>query len=119
MTSAAPAVAQTAAAPRDVPLDLLRTCVVLLVVLHHAALAYHAYAPPQERLGAPSMAWTAFPIVDDRRCPGVEVLVFFNSEGVAQMALVGTAGMRAVKGGVQVRLDDSLPRRGGRQGWRG
>jgi hypothetical protein len=48
------------------------------VVLHHAALAYHAYAPQQERLGAPSMAWTAFPIVDDRRCPGVEVLVAFN-----------------------------------------
>jgi len=78
MASPAPIVPQALAAPRDVPLDLLRTCVVLLVVLHHAALAYHAYAPPQERLGAPSMAWTAFPIVDDQRCPGVEVLVAFN-----------------------------------------
>lgn len=81
MASPAPVVPQAQAAPaapRDVPLDLLRTCVVLLVVVHHAALAYHAYAPPQERLGAPSMAWTAFPIVDDRRGPGVEVLVAFN-----------------------------------------
>jgi hypothetical protein len=81
MSSPAAGVPQAPTAPaasRDVPIDLLRTCVVLLVVLHHAAMAYHPYAPPQERLGAPSMAWTAFPIVDGRRCPGVEVLVAFD-----------------------------------------
>jgi len=79
---ASPAGLATEAPPtaglRDVPLDLLRTCLVLLVVVHHAALGYHAYAPPQERLGAPSMAWTAFPIVDAQRLPGVEVGVAFN-----------------------------------------
>lgn len=63
---------------RNVPLDLLRTCLVLLVLVHHAALGYHSYAPTQQRLGDPSMAWTAFPIVDPRRVPGVEIGVALN-----------------------------------------
>jgi peptidoglycan/LPS O-acetylase OafA/YrhL len=63
---------------RYVPLDLLRAFLVLLVVAHHTALAYHPYAPPQEPLSASSTAWTAFPIVDGRRWPGIEAFVHFN-----------------------------------------
>ena len=31
---------------RHVPIDALRASVTLLVVAHHAALAYHPFAPP-------------------------------------------------------------------------
>lgn len=63
---------------RHVALDLLRTFLVLLLVAHHAVLAYHPYAPPQESLGALSLAWTAYPIVDTQRWPGIEAFIHFN-----------------------------------------
>lgn len=63
---------------RNIPLDLLRTLLVLLVVAHHAVLACHPYAPPREPLGAGSMAWTAFLIVDNQRWPGIEEFVHFS-----------------------------------------
>jgi Acyltransferase family len=50
----------------------------LLVVAHHAALAYHPYAPlPPKSLGEP-MIWSAFPVVDSARWPGIELFVGFD-----------------------------------------
>ena len=46
----------------------LRAFVTLLVVAHHAVLAYHPYAPPPaSSLTAPPMLWMAFPVVDSQR----------------------------------------------------
>lgn len=70
----------TAPSPaRNVPLDALRSFLVFLVVVHHAVLAYHPYAPPpQESFTGDSMMWTAFPIVDSHRWPGIDLLVGWN-----------------------------------------
>lgn len=66
-------------APRLLPLDALRTFLTLLVVAHHAALAYHPYAPPPSgALGDVPLLWTAFPVVDRLRAPGLDLLVGFN-----------------------------------------
>jgi hypothetical protein len=62
----------------NVPLGYLRTFLTLLVVAHHAVLAYHPYAPaPPKSLGE-SMIWGAFPVVDTARWPGIELFVGFN-----------------------------------------
>lgn len=67
----------TSYAPRIAALDSLRSLLTLLVVAHHAVLAYFAYAPP---LGAfdTSLIWGAFPVIDAARAPGVDVLVLWN-----------------------------------------
>ncbi len=70
--------ARRVSAARNVPLGALRTFVTLLVVAHHAALAYHAYAPPPPESLAGSQAWPAFPIVDPRRWGGAALLVGIN-----------------------------------------
>lgn len=65
--------------PRSVPLALLRTSLVLLVVAHHAVLAYHGYAPrPAEPLGPATRGWSAFPVVDAAIWPGIEVFSMYN-----------------------------------------
>src|SRR5262245_42044027 len=65
--------------PRSVPLALLRTSLVLLVVAHHAVLAYHGYAPrPGEPLSPTTRGWSAFPVVDDAIWPGIEVFAMAN-----------------------------------------
>src|SRR5687768_18486875 len=59
--------------------DHLRAFLSLLVVVHHAVLAYHAYAPPRgSTFGAAPMLWRAFPVVDAARWPGIDLLVTFN-----------------------------------------
>jgi peptidoglycan/LPS O-acetylase OafA/YrhL len=63
---------------RNIPLGSLRTALTLLVVAHHAALAYHPYAPPPARTLAGSLIWTAFPIVDTARWSGSGLFVGFN-----------------------------------------
>ena len=65
------------AVPRTAALDSVRSLLTLLVVAHHAVLAYFVYAPP---LGAfdPTLLWGAFPIIDSARAPGVDVLVLWN-----------------------------------------
>lgn len=65
---------------RNVPLGYLRTFLTLLVVAHHAVLAYHSYAPsaPPESLDGPQLIWTAFPVVDSQRWPGIDLFVGFN-----------------------------------------
>ncbi|HVT60855.1 MAG TPA: acyltransferase family protein [Thermoanaerobaculia bacterium] len=66
-------------ASRNVPLGYLRTFLTLLVVAHHAVLAYHPYAPPPaSSLGAEPRMWLAFPIVDSQRWPGFGLFVGFN-----------------------------------------
>ncbi len=69
----------THATPRDLPLGYLRTFLTLLVVAHHALLAYHPYAPePARSLLAEPRLWMAFPIVDSARWGGVETFIGFN-----------------------------------------
>ena len=62
----------------NVPLGYLRTFLTLLVVAHHAVLAYHPYAPPRPKSLGESMIWGAFPVVDTARWPGSELFVGFN-----------------------------------------
>lgn len=70
---------RTPAAGRALPIDRLRAFLTVLVVTHHAVLAYHPYAPkPPESLTPGEMAWGAFPIVDAARAPGVDLLVALN-----------------------------------------
>jgi len=64
---------------RNVAMGYLRAFVTLLVIAHHAALAYHPYAPPPPTsLAASPMLWQAFPVVDSQRWAGIDVFVGFN-----------------------------------------
>jgi peptidoglycan/LPS O-acetylase OafA/YrhL len=64
---------------RNVAVGYLRAFVTLLVIAHHAVLAYHPYAPPPPTsLSSEPMLWQAFPVVDSQRWPGIEVFVGFN-----------------------------------------
>ncbi len=66
-------------ASRNVPMDYLRMFLTLLVVAHHASLAYHPYAaPPPASLDVQPHLWAAFPIVDAARWPGIDLFVGFN-----------------------------------------
>ena len=57
----------------------LRALVTLLVLAHHAALAYHPYAPPPPAsLSAQPGLWQAFPVVDAQRWTGFSFFVGFN-----------------------------------------
>lgn len=60
-------------------LGYLRAFVVALVVLHHAVLAYHPFAPPVNgSLVEQPRWWGAFPVVDTERWTGWALLVGFN-----------------------------------------
>ncbi|QOY90121.1 acyltransferase family protein [Paludibaculum fermentans] len=57
----------------------LRAVLVVMVVAHHAALAYHPYAPPiNATLAVEPRWWQAFPVVDAQRWSGALLLVGFN-----------------------------------------
>jgi peptidoglycan/LPS O-acetylase OafA/YrhL len=57
----------------------LRAFIVVLVIAHHAALAYHPYAPPPPAsLVQQPRWWQAFPVVDTHRWSGFSLLVGFN-----------------------------------------
>lgn len=57
----------------------LRAFVTLLVLAHHAVLAYHPYAPPPPAsLVAQPRWWPAFPVVDSQRWSGFSLFVGFN-----------------------------------------
>jgi hypothetical protein len=63
----------------SVALGYLRTFVTLLVLAHHAVLAYHPYAPaPSAKFSSQPMMWAAFPIVDSQRWHGIDLFVGFN-----------------------------------------
>jgi hypothetical protein len=57
----------------------LRAFITVLVVAHHAALAYHPFAPPSPAslVGQPRW-WPAFPVVDSTKWSGFAWLVGFN-----------------------------------------
>ena len=63
---------------RNLSLGYLRTFLTLLVVAHHAVLAYHPYAPPRPKSLGGDMIWGAFPVVDSARWPGSDLFVGFN-----------------------------------------
>jgi peptidoglycan/LPS O-acetylase OafA/YrhL len=63
----------------DTALGYLRSFVTVLVVAHHAALAYHPFAPPPPAsLDAFPQWWRAFPVVDGARWSGFQWLVAWN-----------------------------------------
>ena len=69
---------QTATAYNNA-IGYLRAVLVVMVVAHHAALAYHPYAPPiNATLAMDPRWWQAFPIVDAQRWSGALLLVGFN-----------------------------------------
>ena len=63
---------------RNLPIGYLRMFLTLMVVAHHAALAYHPYAPPPPSSLNSQLIWGAFPVVDSHRAPGVDLFVGFN-----------------------------------------
>jgi hypothetical protein len=66
-------------ATHNAAMGSLRVFVTLLVIAHHAVLAYHPHAPaPPATLGAQPIAWPAFPVVDAQRWAGIDGFVFFN-----------------------------------------
>jgi peptidoglycan/LPS O-acetylase OafA/YrhL len=76
---AAPTVRETARAAVNVPIGYLRAFVTVLVVLHHALLAYHPFAPaPGASLLVEPRVWPAFPVVDAQRSMGSSLIVGFN-----------------------------------------
>ena len=66
-------------AQRNVAIGYLRAFVTVLVLAHHAALAYHPFAPaPPASLVAQPRWWQAFPVVDSQRSTGFALFVGFN-----------------------------------------
>lgn len=63
---------------RDAALDLTRATLTLLVIAHHAVLAYHPYAPPAGAFTRTNMVWGAFPVVDAARAPGIDAFVLWT-----------------------------------------
>ncbi|MBO0931558.1 acyltransferase family protein [Fibrella aquatilis] len=59
---------------RAIWLDYLRSFVTMLVVAHHAALAYPTFA----RFNPAHYIWSTAPIVDDSRWYGFDVFIGFN-----------------------------------------
>ena len=62
----------------NLAIGYLRAFVTVLVVAHHAVLAYFQYAPPPSSFTAEPRLWRAFPVVDTARWPGFTYLVGFN-----------------------------------------
>ena len=62
----------------NVAIGYLRAFVTVLVVAHHAVLAYFQYAPPPMPFTAEPRLWRAFPVVDQARWPGFSLFVGFN-----------------------------------------
>lgn len=66
------------AAHYNVAIGYLRAFVTVLVVAHHAVLAYFQYAPPPMPFTAEPRLWRAFPVVDGARWPGFTFFVGLN-----------------------------------------
>jgi len=63
----------------NLAIGYLRAFITLLVLAHHAVLAYHPYAPPPPAtLVTQPRWWQAFPVVDSQRWSGFSVFVGFN-----------------------------------------
>jgi peptidoglycan/LPS O-acetylase OafA/YrhL len=78
-TLPATAVPIVAKAKQQYALGYLRAFLVMLVVAHHAALAYFPYAPPPNAsLVTQPRWWPAFPVVDSHKWSGSSLFVGFN-----------------------------------------
>src|SRR5262245_3457813 len=65
--------------PYHVAIGKLRAFVTLLVIAHHAVLAYNPFAPPPDSsLTAQPRWWGAFPVVDKSRWSGFALFNGFN-----------------------------------------
>ncbi len=74
-----PILTNAPSAQYNVAIGYLRAFITVLVVAHHAALAYHPFAPPSPAtLVAQPRWWQAFPVVDSQRWSGFGWLVGFN-----------------------------------------
>jgi hypothetical protein len=63
----------------NLPMGYLRAFITLLVLAHHAVLAYHPFAPPvPPSLVTQPRWWEAFPAVDSQRWTGFALFVGFN-----------------------------------------
>jgi len=72
-------VSVSASAPYNPSIGYLRAFITLLVLAHHAALAYHPFAPPPgAALNGPVRWWQAFPVVDTQRSMAFALFVGFN-----------------------------------------
>ena len=77
--AAAAAPQKPISAGHNVAIGYLRAFITLLVLAHHAVLAYHPFAPaPAAVLNGPSRWWQAFPVVDTQRWTGFALLAGFN-----------------------------------------
>jgi hypothetical protein len=77
--TAPPEPGTTPRVPYNVALGYLRAATTVLVVAHHAVLAYVPFAPAAPAsLTAQPPWWKAFPVVDAQRFAGFSVLVGFN-----------------------------------------
>jgi peptidoglycan/LPS O-acetylase OafA/YrhL len=72
--------AATVASPeRNIAIGYLRAFVTVLVLAHHAVLAYCTFVPPPAAsLTTQPHLWSAFPISDSARFPLFDLLVGFN-----------------------------------------
>lgn len=69
----------TTAIQRNLAIGYLRAFITLLVLAHHAVLAYHPFAPPPGvALNGPARWWQAFPVVDGQRWTGFALFAGFN-----------------------------------------
>lgn len=65
--------------PYNFAAGYLRAFLTVLVLLHHAVLAYISFAPPPPRsLSTQPQWWLAFPVIDKHRWAGFDLLVGFN-----------------------------------------
>lgn len=88
LTQTVPSIAEIKTMPRvinapkteyNVSIGYLRAFVTVLVVLHHAAISYAAFAPPvAPSLTMPPRWWQAFPIVDPQKWAGAATILGFN-----------------------------------------
>ena len=70
---------RTTAIQRNLAVGYLRAFITLLVLEHHAILAYHPFAPPPgAALNGPARWWQAFPVVDSQRSTAFALFAGFN-----------------------------------------
>ena len=100
----------------NVSIGYLRAFITVLVVAHHAALAYATFAPPvAPSLVAPLRWWQAFPIVDSHKWTGADTIVGFNDTFFMSLMFF-ISGLfvwtRLQRKGIRDFLDKRTPRLG-------
>ena len=69
---------EPSSASKDTGIGTLRAVITVMVVAHHALLAYHPFAPPPFPSLRTAPLWQAFPVVDPDRWQGALWLVALN-----------------------------------------